>query len=122
MKPIHLKSVTYDPKQEEKVKRNFFDKLKGAAGKVPFVKDTVALYYCAVDSKTPLYVKGVAFAALAYFISPLDAIPDALAGLGFTDDAGVIITALKVVGNHVTDEHKAKAKAFFEKEKTLDLE
>lgn len=114
MKSMDLKSVKYDRNQEQKVKRNFFQKLKGAAGKVPFVKDALALYYCAVDPNTPLYVKGVAFAALAYFISPLDAIPDALAGLGFTDDAGVIVTALKVLGNQVTEEHKQQAKQFFE--------
>lgn len=114
--PSHAK---YDPKQEEKVRKNFFQKLKSAAGKIPFTHDVVALYYCAMDPKTPLYAKGIALAALAYFISPADAIPDIIAGLGFTDDAGVILTALKVMGNQITDEHRSKAKAFFEGKKEL---
>lgn len=110
----------YDPKQEEKVRKGFFQKLKSVAGKIPFTKDVVALYYCAMDPKTPLYAKGVALGALAYFISPVDAIPDFLAGFGLTDDAGVILTALKVLGDQITDEHREKAKAFFEGEPQLN--
>ncbi|AWB44268.1 DUF1232 domain-containing protein [Paenibacillus sp. CAA11] len=112
MKTFDLKKAKYDPKQEEQVRRSFFKKLKRAAGKIPFTKDIVALYYCATDPKTPLYVKGIALAALAYFISPLDAIPDVIAGLGFTDDAAAIVTVMKVVGSHITDEHRDKASAF----------
>ncbi|WP_223066746.1 YkvA family protein [Paenibacillus caui] len=114
MGTFDIKKAAYDPKQEEKVRKGFFRKMKSAAGKIPFTKDVVALYYCAMDPNTPLYAKGVALAALAYFISPVDAVPDVIAGLGFTDDAGAVITALKVLGHHITEEHRAKAKAFFE--------
>ncbi|GGA39929.1 YkvA family protein [Paenibacillus physcomitrellae] len=113
MKSFDLDKSSYDPKQEETVRKRFFQKLKSAAGKIPFTKDAVALYYCAMDPKTPLYAKGVALAALVYFISPIDAIPDVIAGLGFTDDAGAILTAIKVLGNQITDEHREKAANFF---------
>jgi uncharacterized membrane protein YkvA (DUF1232 family) len=101
---------------EEFDKEGFFKKMKKFAGKIPFTKDALSMYYCAIDSKTPLYVKGIAFGALAYFISPMDAIPDALVGMGMVDDATVIYTALKTVGKHVNDEHREKAEKFFEKE------
>jgi uncharacterized membrane protein YkvA (DUF1232 family) len=33
-------------------------------------------------------------AALAYFLSPANTIPDLLAGVGFTDDTGIIAGAI----------------------------
>lgn len=92
---------------------DFLRSAKQFIGYVPFTKDAVAMYFCMIDSRTPLYAKGVIAAALAYFLSPADAIPDVIAVLGFTDDASVIATALATVSAHVTDEHKQKANEFF---------
>lgn len=96
-------------KNEKYVKKGFWTKTKKIASKVPFVMDSVAMYYCAMDQKTPLWVKGVGMAALAYVVNPFDVMPDAIPALGFTDDAAAILAALKVVDKHVTDEHKLKA-------------
>lgn len=103
----------YSKENEDIVKQDFWGKMKKFAGKIPFTKEAVSMYYCAIDSKTPLYAKGIAFGALAYFISPVDAIPDALIGLGLTDDAGVVLAALKAIGSNVTEEHRDKSEAFF---------
>ncbi|MFC7395478.1 YkvA family protein [Scopulibacillus cellulosilyticus] len=103
----------YNKKNEKIVRKNFWTKIKKFTGKIPFAKDAVSLYYCAIDSKTPLYAKGVAFAALAYFILPIDAIPDAIFGAGMTDDAAIITAALTAIGKNVTDAHKEKAEKFF---------
>ncbi|MBE9032846.1 DUF1232 domain-containing protein [filamentous cyanobacterium LEGE 11480] len=92
---------------------NFLVDVRRFVGKVPFTKDAVSLYFCLIDSKTPLFVKGTIAGALAYFIAPLDAIPDFIIGLGFTDDAGVIATTLATVARHVTDEHRRQAEDFF---------
>src|SRR5712692_6190408 len=73
--------------RERKVRRDFWAKLKRFAGHVPFVEDIVAAYYCALDPATPMRVRGMLLAALAYFILPFDLIPDLIAGLGFADDA-----------------------------------
>jgi uncharacterized membrane protein YkvA (DUF1232 family) len=102
-----------DPKsfeeQEELVKQSFWSKTKKVAAKVPFVLDAVTMYYCSIDQKTPLWAKGVAFGALAYFINPADVVPDAIPIAGFTDDAGVVVAALSALGKNVTDEHKNEA-------------
>src|SRR4029450_5055755 len=68
--------------RERKVRRDFWSKLKRFAGMVPFVEDLVAAYYCALDPATPMRVRGMLLAALAYFILPVDLIPDMIAGLG----------------------------------------
>lgn len=37
-------------------------------------------------------------------------LPDVLVGLGFTDDAAVLATALSVVGAHVKERHRVMAR------------
>ncbi|ULO05590.1 DUF1232 domain-containing protein [Paenibacillus sp. 19GGS1-52] len=107
----------YNKANEELVTTNFWSKTKRVVGKIPFTKDAIAMYYCAVDAKTPLWAKGIAFGALAYFISPVDAIPDVLIGLGFTDDAAVIAAGIRALSGQVTDEHKEKSEVFFNGQK-----
>lgn len=85
--------------------KGFWRKVRRTAGKVPFIRDAIAAYYCVKDDATPLWVKSVLVGALAYFISPVDAIPDVLVGLGYLDDAGVIAAAVAAVGSHLKDEH-----------------
>jgi uncharacterized membrane protein YkvA (DUF1232 family) len=54
------------PKLERTVKRDFWTALKQFAGRLPFVEDLVAAYYCALDPATPMRVRGILLAALAY--------------------------------------------------------
>lgn len=95
---------------EEYVKKGLFQKVKETAAKVPFVPDAVAMYFCALDPKTPLHAKIIAFSALAYFIFPADIIPDIAPIVGYSDDAGSIAAALMTLNAYITDEHREKAK------------
>ena len=97
-------------RNERIVRDGFWKMLLRLAGKVPFADDAAAAYFCAVDPATPRNVKAVLLAALAYFVLPFDAIPDFIAGLGFTDDAAVLAMALSLVARHVTPEHRARAR------------
>lgn len=87
---------------------------KGYLHHIPFAKDLLAAAYCAVDGKTPAKVRLILGGALAYFILPIDFVPDFIVGLGFTDDAAVLATAIRSVMKHMTPEHRAQA------EDTLD--
>jgi len=80
-------------RNERKVKKEFWSKFKRFARRIPFAADLVAAYYCALDPATPMRVRGILLAALAYFILPVDMIPDFLLGFGFSDDATVLATA-----------------------------
>ena len=97
-------------KQQRRTKRKLIPKLLRVAGRIPFADDLAAAYYCAVDGETPVKVKLVLFAALGYFVLPVDAIPDVLTGLGFTDDATVLATALGLVGAHIREPHREAAR------------
>ena len=98
-------------RNERIVRDGFWKKLLKLAGRVPFADEAAAAYFCAIDPATPTRVKGILLAALAYFVLPFDAIPDFVAGLGFTDDAAVLAMALSLVARHVTPEHRARARA-----------
>lgn len=91
---------------------NFWNKVKSVGRTLPFIRDAIAMYYCLIDKNTPLWVKGIIIAALGYFISPVDAIPDFLPIVGYGDDAGVIAAAFASVAAYVTEEHYKKADSF----------
>jgi uncharacterized membrane protein YkvA (DUF1232 family) len=95
----------------DSVRRQFWLKLKKVAAKLPFVEDLLAAYYCAFDKQTPRHVQVALLGAIGYFILPFDFIPDMLPVLGFTDDAAVLATAIRLVASHITDDHREAARA-----------
>jgi uncharacterized membrane protein YkvA (DUF1232 family) len=94
---------------ERELQRDFWRKLKGAVADLPFAEDLLAAYYCAFDRETPLHVKAVLLGAIAYFVLPIDFIPDYIPVIGYTDDAAVLAAAIKVVTSHITPEHREAA-------------
>lgn len=96
-------------RNERFVRRGFWRKFKAVAGRIGFAREAVAAWYCAMDPATPLRAKAILLGALAYFIMPVDALPDFLLVLGYTDDAAIFWAAWRAVRNHVTDAHRARA-------------
>jgi len=95
---------------EQKVARGFWPKIRRVVSKVPFASEALAVWYCARDDETPVAAKGMMLAALAYFVVPTDAVPDFIAGLGYTDDAAVFTALLAIVGRHLKPRHREAAK------------
>lgn len=109
-------SVGFEPadrlaRDRDSVRRRFWIKLKKVASKLPFIEDLLAAYYCAFDKQTPRHVQVALLGALAYFILPFDLIPDMMPALGFTDDAAVLATVIRLVAGHITDDHREAARA-----------
>jgi uncharacterized membrane protein YkvA (DUF1232 family) len=92
------------------VEKSFWQKLLKVAGYIPFAEELAAAYFCAVDPATPMRVKGILVAALAYFVLPFDAIPDFIAGFGYTDDAAVLAAAIALASGHIKDRHHSRAR------------
>ncbi|HXL64861.1 MAG TPA: YkvA family protein [Xanthobacteraceae bacterium] len=95
---------------EAELRRRFWKKLKGLAARLPFAEDLIAAHYCAFDRQTPLHVKAVLVGALAYFVVPVDFIPDVLPIIGYSDDAAVLAAAIKLVSSHVKPDHREAAR------------
>jgi uncharacterized membrane protein YkvA (DUF1232 family) len=94
----------------EALRRDFWRKLQRLAAGLPFAEDLLAGYYCAFDRETPRRVQLVLMGAIAYFVLPADTVPDMLPILGFTDDAAVLATALKLVADHIRPVHRKAAR------------
>jgi uncharacterized membrane protein YkvA (DUF1232 family) len=109
-------SMGFEPAEKlaedrESVRRRFWVKLKRVVAHLPFAEDLVAAYYCAFDKRTPRHVQATLLGAIAYFILPFDFVPDMLPVLGFTDDAAVLATAIRLVASHITPDHREAARA-----------
>jgi uncharacterized membrane protein YkvA (DUF1232 family) len=95
---------------EQRVAKGFWPKIRKVAASVPFAGEALAVWYCARDEQTPTAAKGMMLAALAYFVMPADAIPDFIAGLGYTDDAAVFMAMMGLVGKNLKPRHRDAAK------------
>ena len=94
---------------EARVTRGFWPKITRTAARIPFADQALAAWYAARDPQTPMAAKGMIFAGLAYFVMPVDAIPDVFVGIGFTDDAAVIAAVLATLGAHLKPRHHDQA-------------
>ena len=90
----------------------FWGKLKKFAIKAgsSVVYTALLLYYTLQKPDVPKKVKATIIGGLGYFILPIDAIPDVLAGLGFTDDLFVLGAALVQVAMYIDEEVKDRSK------------
>jgi uncharacterized membrane protein YkvA (DUF1232 family) len=109
-------SVGFEPadrlaQDPESLRQRFWLKLKKIAVKLPFMEELLAAYYCAFDRQTPRHVQVALLGAIAYFVLPFDFMPDLLPILGFTDDAAILATALRMVATHITPAHHEAARA-----------
>lgn len=108
-----LESARDRHKAEEEVnnfdQKGFWKKVGRLATRLPFIRTAVAMFYCMLDPGTPLKVKAAIVGALAYFVLPLDLIPDFIPIAGYGDDAGVVMTTYMLVKDHVTVAHYAAA-------------
>jgi uncharacterized membrane protein YkvA (DUF1232 family) len=98
-----------EERREKRVREEFWRTVKRAARQIPFMEEVVAAYFCALDKKTPLRVRGTLLAALAYFVLPLDLLPDFVVALGFTDDVTVLAAAIGALRAHIKPAHRAAA-------------
>jgi uncharacterized membrane protein YkvA (DUF1232 family) len=109
----------YDPakfqRDQARVFKGFWIKLRHVAGKLPFLDLLLAAYYCARDPATPLRAKATLMGALAYFVLPTDLIPDFMTGIGFVDDGAVLYAAFRAVSDHIKPAHRERAKELIER-------
>lgn len=72
-------------------------------------RKALQLYFVLKRPDVPVWAKSTIIGALGYFISPLDAVPDFIAGVGYTDDASVLAAALVAVSIYIDEDVKRRA-------------
>ncbi len=97
--------------------RSFWNKLASAAGKAgrEVLEIALTLLYALHDDDTPAWAKATIIGALIYFINPVDAVPDVIPIVGYTDDLVVLAGAVAVVTAHIKPEHREKARDWVER-------
>ena len=93
------------------VESGFWPKLLKLAGRIPFVEDLAAAYFCVLDPTTPGRVRGVLLAALAWFVLPAALMPEFLIVLGITDELAVMAIVVRMVRKHLKERHYMRARA-----------
>jgi uncharacterized membrane protein YkvA (DUF1232 family) len=94
---------------ETRVARGVWPKIRRTAARIPFADQVLSVWFAARDPETPATAKGLMLGALAYFVMPIDAIPDIFAGIGFTDDAAVIAALIATLGANIKRRHRDAA-------------
>jgi uncharacterized membrane protein YkvA (DUF1232 family) len=102
---------------EVRAQRGFWPKIVRTAAKIPFADQALSVWFAARDPLTPAAAKGMMFGALAYFVMPVDAIPDIFAGIGFTDDAAVFAALIATLGANIKRRHRDAAERALERMK-----
>lgn len=100
---------------ERIVRTGFFRKAKDNIRGLHFLENAIALYYVALDKNVSIVAKSIALGALAYFINPVDVIPDFIPFSGFIDDAAIIATAISILASSITETHKSMAREKLQK-------
>ena len=90
------------------VEENLWTKLERVGKKISFAKDILALVNYMRDSYVSWHRKAIVVAALIYFISPIDTIPDIAPLIGYLDDLGVITALLKFLGSELIPYYNPK--------------
>lgn len=80
-----------------------------AAGR-EVIEKALWLFFAARRPETPRWAKATVYGALAYFIVPLDALPDVAPIAGYTDDLGVLAFAVCTVAAYIDDAVKARTR------------
>lgn len=109
---VEIEILEKDKYAEKYSESSFFDKIKNtvkSAG-LTLIYKAMQLYYVTENPNCPKKIKAAIFAALGYFIMPLDVIPDFTPIVGYSDDAAAIALALGLAQFYIDDEVNRKAK------------
>ena len=97
-------------RDEQGVFSDMWSLLRKVGRRLPFAEDVLAAFYCATDPKTERRVKLVLVGAIAYFVMPIDVVPDFLPFIGFADDAALLAAAIAGVAGAIKPEHRERAR------------
>ncbi len=106
LNPTAINENSFDTEEKVKcggdyVEDRLWEKVERTGSKIRFANEVKALYRYMTDKYVPWYRKSIVVAALIYFISPIDAIPDIAPLVGYLDDLGVIAAVIRYMGHEL---------------------
>jgi uncharacterized membrane protein YkvA (DUF1232 family) len=92
---------------------SFWDFLGDLASRVgrQLMEKALVAYYVAIDPQTPNWARAELFGALVYLGFPIDAVPDYLPVVGYSDDMALLAMALVAVAANIRWSHVRRARS-----------
>lgn len=82
----------------------------GKKAGVKVIYSALLLWFAYQRKETPRWAKRIILGVIAYFLSPIDLIPDLAPFLGFTDDFGILGMGLVAIAGYINDDVRVKAR------------
>jgi uncharacterized membrane protein YkvA (DUF1232 family) len=106
--------VLYEPKRlvivERVLRRRLWSRLQALAASLPFARELMSAYFCAIDRRTPLAVKLTLMGTLAGFLLPQRLVPKILRSLVTGGDVAFLLASLQGFAEHIRPEHRLRAR------------
>jgi uncharacterized membrane protein YkvA (DUF1232 family) len=77
---------------------------------IKLVYTALLLWFAYQRQETPKWAKRIILGVIAYFLSPIDMIPDLTPFLGFTDDLGILGMGLVAIAGYINEDVKVNAR------------
>lgn len=99
-------------KWEEVEESKLWNKITKYAAKagIKVVYSALLLWFAYQREETPRWAKRIVLGVIAYFLSPIDLIPDLAPFLGFTDDFGILGMGLVAIAGYINDDVRVKSR------------
>ena len=109
MNDVPIKIENFRNEYSERGLKEKLSKIVRKAG-IKTVYAVLVAFYAVQSDALSFKEKVRLYGALGYFILPADLIPDALIGLGYSDDLAALLYVLHTVSSNITPEVKQQAR------------
>ncbi len=108
----NLENTEMEKYEKDFSEEGFWDKVtaKVKSAGLGLIYNALQLFYAAQNPSCPPHVKAGIYAALGYFILPLDLVPDFTPVVGYADDVSAVGGAIVMAQMYIDDDVKQKAR------------
>ena len=108
MENVPIKIESFGSEYSEQGLKEKLSKIARKAG-IKMAYAVLVAFYAVQSDALSFKEKARLYGALGYFILPVDLIPDAILGMGYSDDLAALVYVLHTVSSNITPEVKQRA-------------
>ncbi len=109
MENVPIKIESFGSEYSEQGLKEKLSKIARKAG-IKMAYAVLVAFYAVQSDTLSFKEKARLYGALGYFILPVDLIPDAILGMGYSDDLAALVYVLHTVSSNITPEVKRRAR------------
>ena len=109
MENVPIKIESFGSEYSEQGLKEKLSKIARKAG-IKMAYAVLVAFYAVQSDALSFKEKARLYGALGYFILPVDLIPDAILGMGYSDDLAALVYVLHTVSSNITPDVKQRAR------------